>query len=146
MSKNERCDNCHKTIQSGYKFCPICGHDLSSNKIDESTNKVLESEVGSSEKAKAAKFSVSQIILRSLGISLLMLDLILLVWFCWSAYVGHFVKFNKPVLKTVVSIDGEFFNLAGEDSLYHNFLIALILFGLMKIGFWLIKFRGPSSS
>lgn len=143
MSKNRNieCNNCHKVIESDYKYCPICGSDLSLAKINATLNKDVLTESDSSKKAIVTKFSVSQIIFKVLGVSLLILDFILLIWFCWSAYVGSFVKFNKPIPKYVFSIDSEFFNTAGTDQMYNIFLIVLIIFGLIKVGFWLLKIK-----
>lgn len=134
--KNIECNNCQKIIESDYKFCPLCGYDLL---LADTNNKESLDQSDILEKTAVRKLNVSQVIFKTLGIILLALDAFVLIWFCWSGYVGHFVKFNKPVPKEVFNIDGQFFNLAGTDQIYKTLLIILILFGFIKVGFWLIK-------
>lgn len=134
--KNITCSNCQKVIESDYKFCPLCGYDLL---LVDTNNKESLDQSDVLEKTAVRKLNVGQVIFKTLGIILLVVDALVLIWFCWSGYVGHFVKFNKPVPKEVFNIDGQFFNSAGDNQMYNTLLIILILFGLLKIGFWLLK-------
>lgn len=143
-NKNIRCDNCHELVQSDYKFCLVCGHEISQFKNDETMNNKLLSELGFTEEEEPSKFNVSQLICKVLGVSLLILDLIVLIWMGWSGSVGFYVKHNKPIPESILSIDGEFFNLSGADMLYHTFLLVLIIFGVLKIGLWLLNIKWPA--
>lgn len=136
MSENTTCDKCNEIAQTEYQFCPVCGHNLTHAKVNELGHDVLRSDLKGSK-----KMVINQLITKLLGISLLLIGSILLIWFCWSSYVGYFIKFNKPIPDKVFSIDSEFFNLANDNRLYNTFLIVFILFGLIKVGFWLLKHK-----
>lgn len=138
LKNNITCGNCQNKVDSGFRFCPKCGETIATSILN--SQKDIE-KVSDLNHSKQSIIRATEITLKVLGTFLLLLDFIILVWFCWSGYVGHFVKFNKPVPKEVVNIDGEFFNTAGPDQLYYVFLIVLIMFALIKIGFWLIKLK-----
>ena len=149
MSEYTTCDKCDQTMESVYKFCPSCGH-----KLDDGVRAVMHpyatdsigtvdaadsNDSTNSSKLKTAKFTSFQLICKSSGAILLFLAVIVLIWFCWSSYVGYLVRFDKPIPETIFSIDSSFFNLSGDNSYPDIFLIIFTLFGLVKVGFWLIE-------
>ncbi len=139
-----RCDNCRKKVNSDHKFCPSCGVDLMYLDRDEKMSKALFSQLGFQEKEVRSNFRSIQLICKIAGAFLLLMDFVLLVWFCWTGYIGNLVKFDKPLPKYVFSIDSEFFNLAGPNSYFHIFLLIAVLFGLLKVGFWLLSIKSPA--
>jgi hypothetical protein len=140
MSENTTCDKCQKPVETHYKFCPKCGHNMDEGvRADMYPDTTVSIDTTETTKPKAVKFTTIHLISKFLGAILLLLAVIVLIWFSWSSYVGYLVRFNKSIPDTIFSIDGEFFNLTGENKMYNMFLISFILFGLLKTGFWLIK-------
>ncbi len=128
------CDKCGVEMQSTYSFCPKCGNNI--NAVIPENNSITKIKADQSNRHW---FLNNQLLLRFLGFTILCFGLVVLIWFCWSSYIGYLVKFNKPIPDTIMSIDAAFFNLSGDDQLYKVYLIIFILFGMLKTGFWLLK-------